>query len=196
MVAPGTCHSAIVSDFSGCALRAFVRFVQLRPVPSGCRARRPFRPLPPPPRRLADVPRLAGAPGERGRTLAAVQMTLRDVAQDSLTELIFDPDDPDIARGGGLRRGHYRLDGDNTLVMQRVSFVPGVTLTGRIEGFATRVQRGRLRVGGSAAPPGRLALRGEHVSGSLGGRRVSAALDGPSAAVALAAQRDDRPLAR
>ena len=91
-----------------------------RAVPTRCpRARRLFRPSPPPPRRLADVAPLAGTSGLRGRTLAAVKLTLRDVAEDSVTELIFDPDDPDIARGGGLRAGRYRIDGDNTLELRR-----------------------------------------------------------------------------
>jgi pimeloyl-ACP methyl ester carboxylesterase len=196
VVAPATGHSAIGSDFSGCALRAFARFVQLRQVPASCPpVRREFRPAPPPPRRLADVPRLRGTTGARGRALAAVKLTLRDVIEDSLTQLIFAPGDSDIARGGGLRGGHYRLDGDNTLELTRLAFVPGVTVTGRLERFGSRRQRGRLRVGGAAASRGWLLVRGQRVSGRLGGRRVTGALNAPSAAVALATRRD-RPLLR
>ena len=111
VVAPATGHSALGSDFSGCTDRAFARFFQERSVPVRCpRARRFFLPSPPPPRRLRSVPPLAGTSGLRGRTLAAVRLTLRDVAEDSITELIFDLDDPDLARGGGLRAGHYRID--------------------------------------------------------------------------------------
>jgi pimeloyl-ACP methyl ester carboxylesterase len=194
VVAPATGHSAIGSDFSGCALRAFARFVQRRPVPASCPpVRRVFRPQPAPPRRLADVQRLRGTSGVRGRALAAVKLTLRDVAEDSLTQLIFDADDPDIARGGGLRAGTYRIDGDNTLVLRGVAYVPGVRLSGRIGHFAERRQRGRLRVGGPAAPAGRLVVRGQRASGRLGGRRVRGALDAPSAVGALAARRDERP---
>ena len=182
LVVPATGHSAIGADFSGCAQRAFARFMQLRPVPAGCEnARRPFLPAPPPPARLADVARLRGTSGIRGKTLAAVRLTLRDVAEDAVTELIFDPTDPDLARGGGLRAGHYRI-------------VPGVTLTGRIENFLTRRQRGRIRIGGKAAPHGLLAIRRLQMRGRLGGRRVAGALNAPSAVAAISARRKRWPL--
>ena len=195
VVVPATGHSTIGSDVSGCAQRAFARFIQLRPVPPGCgRARRVFKPAPPPPGRLADVARLRGTSGIRGRTLAAVKLTLRDVAEDAVTELIFDPRDPDLARGGGLRAGQYRIDGENTLELDGVAFVPGVTLSGRIEHFFTRRQRGRVRIGGRAAPHGRLAIRRARMRGRLGGRRVTGALNAPSAVAALSARRDRWPL--
>jgi hypothetical protein len=195
VVAPDTGHSAIGSDFSGCALQAFARFVQRRPVRPRCRrGRRAFPPTPPPPGRLADVSRLRGTAGIRGRTLAAVGLTLRDVAEDSITELIFDPRDPDIARGGGLRAGRYRIDSETTLELQGVAFVPGVTLTGRLRHFLTRRQSGRLRIGGRAAPHGLLTIRRQRVSGHLGGRRVSGALNAPKAVVALSARRNRWPV--
>jgi pimeloyl-ACP methyl ester carboxylesterase len=194
VVAPATGHSAIGSDFSGCAQRAFARFVQRRPVGPRCRrTRRAFPPQPPPPRRLAGVPRLRGTSGIRGRTLAAVKLTLNDVIEDAITELILDPRDPDIARGGGLRAGRYRIDSANTLELDGVAFVPGVTLTGRIERFLTRRQRGRLRIGGRAAPHGLLTVRRQRVSGRLGGRRVSGSLTAPAAVVALSARRERWP---
>jgi pimeloyl-ACP methyl ester carboxylesterase len=196
VVAPATGHSAIGADFSGCAQRAFARFVQRRPVPASCpRPRRAFLPHPPPPLRLADVPRLRGTTGVRGRTLAAVKLTLRDVTEDAITQLIVDPSDPDIARGGGLRAGRYRIDSENTLALDGVAFVPGVTLTGRLEHFLTRRQRGRLRIGGAAAPHGLLTVRGMRVSGRLGGRRVSGSLTAPTAVAALSARRERWPIA-
>ena len=159
VVAPATGHSALGSDFSGCTDRAFARFFQERSVPERCpRGRRFFLPSPPPPRRLSSVSPLAGTSGLRGRTLAAVRLTLRDVAEDSITELILDLDDPDLARGGGLRAGHYRIDADNTLELDGVAFVPGVTLSGRLEHFGERRQRGRLRVSGRAAARGLLRV--------------------------------------
>ena len=195
VVAPATGHSALGSDFSGCTNRAFALFFQEGSVPVRCpRARRLFLPSPPPPRRLATVEPLAGTSGLRGRTLAAVQLTLRDVAEDAITELIFDPHDPDIARGGGLRAGHYRIDGDNTLELDGVAFVPGVTLTGRIERFGERRQRGRLRVSGRAAARGLLRLERQTVRGTLDGRRVRVELNARTAVRALAAQRERWPL--
>ena len=195
VVAPATGHSAIGSDFHDCARRAFARFVQLRPVPPRCpRVRRLFEPKPPPPARLADVLPLRTTWGIRGRTLAAVVLTLLDVGEDAITELIFDPRDPDIARGGGLRAGHYRVDGNNTLELHGVVFVPGVTVSGRLEHFLTRRQRGRLRVGGRAAPHGLLKVRGERIRGRLGGRRVRLARNASAAVAALRARRDALPL--
>jgi pimeloyl-ACP methyl ester carboxylesterase len=195
VVAPATGHSALGADASGCTVRAFMRFFQDRPVLERCpRVRRAFPPSPPPPRRLADVSRLQGTSGQPGRVLAAVRLTLRDVSEDSITELIFDPHDPDIARGGGLRAGHYRIDRDNTLELDGVAFVPGVTLSGRLAHFGERGQRGRLRIGGPAAASGRLVVRRQRVRGRLGGRRVSAALNAPTAVRALTAQRARWPL--
>jgi pimeloyl-ACP methyl ester carboxylesterase len=195
VIAPATGHGAIGSDFSGCAQRAFARFVQLRPVPPPCASvRRPFSPVPPPPRRLADVPRLRGTSGTRGRTLTTLKMTLLDVAEDSITQLIFDPRDPDIARGGGLRAGRYRIDVENTLVLEGVAFVPGVTLSGRVRHFLTRRQEGRLRIGGRAAPHGVVKIERQQLHGRLAGRRVSGALNAPTAVVALSARRGRWPL--
>ena len=116
------------------------------------------------------------------------------MAEDAITELIFDPHDPDIARGGGLRAGHYRIDGDNTLELDGVAFVPGVTLTGRIEHFGERRQRGRLRVGGRAAARGLLRLERQTVRGTLAGRRVRVELNARTAVRSLAAQRERWPL--
>jgi pimeloyl-ACP methyl ester carboxylesterase len=196
VVAPATGHSALGSDFSGCTDRAFARFFQERTVPARCpRGRRFFLPSPPPPRRLSDVPPLAGSSGLRGRTLAAVKLTLRDVAEDSITELIFDLNDPDLARGGGLRAGHYRIDAHNTLELDGVAFVPGVILNGRLEHFGERRQRGRLRVAGRAAARGLLRIERFAVSGRLGGRRVRANLSAQAAVSVLAAQRQQRPAA-
>ena len=100
VVAPATGHSAIGADFTGCARRAFARFVQRRRCRRSCpRRRREFLPHPPPPLRLADVPRLRGTSGVRGRTLAAVKLTLRDVTEDPVTEVIFDRRAPACSPG-------------------------------------------------------------------------------------------------
>jgi hypothetical protein len=118
-----------------------------------------------------------------------VRLTLVDVAEDSVTELVFDIDDPDRARGGGLRAGHYSIDRDNTLSLGGVAFVPGVTVSGRLEHFGERRQRGQLRVSGGAAAQGLLRLNGGRVRGVLGGRPVRAGLYARRAINALAAQK-------
>jgi hypothetical protein len=133
---------------------------------------------------------LRGVRGDRGRTLATVGLTLRDVLEDAVTELIFAPDDPDLARGGGLRHGTYRIGGGGTLVLRDLAYVPGVRLSGRIARFGARRQRGLVRIAGAAAPAGSLRVSGQNVEGVLGGRRLRARLNSlaatPSEAAAAA----------
>jgi len=189
VVAPDTGHSTLGSDLSRCAERAFARFFQGRAAQTRCpHVRREFGAEPPPPLRLSQVARAPGVRGARGRALTAVALTLRDVAEDSLTELILDLSDPDLARGSGLRAGRYRIDGRGTLTLHDMVFVPGVRLDGKLRRFGSRRQRGHIRVSGGAAPGGIVAIRGDRASGRLGGRRVRARLRlGPIAAAARAA---------
>jgi hypothetical protein len=59
------------------------------------------------------------------------------------------------------------------------SIVPGVRVTGTVNfkpGKFPLVLSGRVRVSGSAAAPGSLRISGGRVSGTLGGRKVSARL--------------------
>jgi pimeloyl-ACP methyl ester carboxylesterase len=177
VVAPATGHAALGADPSGCTLRAFARFFRGQPVRTRCRpVRRAFPATPPPPRALRQVPPLRSVGGFRGRALSAVALTLRDVAEDVPSELILEAGDSDLARGGGLRAGYYRIDGEGTLTLDGVAFVPGVLLSGRLEGFGGQRQRGRLRVWGPATPDGLLSVRRRLATGRLGGIRVSARL--------------------
>jgi hypothetical protein len=177
VVAPATGHSALGSDPSVCTMRAFARFFQGRPVSTRCRRiQRLFPATPPPPTALRRVPPVPSVPGLRGRALTAVSLTLQDVAVDALSELILDLGDPDLARGGGLRAGRYRLDGRGALHLHGVTFVPGVRVSGRLARFTWRRQRGVLRLSGPATPDGRLSVRGRRVVGRLGGVRVAARL--------------------
>jgi pimeloyl-ACP methyl ester carboxylesterase len=194
VVAPATGHSALGSDLSGCADRAFARFFSGRTVSTRCpRRRRAFRVSAPPPRRLSAVAPAPGATGVRGRAVGALALTLRDVAEDSLTELIVDAGDPDLARGGGLRAGRYRIDGRNALHLRGVAFVPGVRVSGVVRRFGERRQRGRVRLSGPAVPDGLLRLRGRRVSGRLGDKSVRAVLGrGAGAARAVVARRSLR----
>jgi hypothetical protein len=167
VVASGTGHSALSSDPSGCTARALARFFRDRPVAGSCRrSPRLFPALPPPPLRLGRIP-----------PLRAVAQTLRDVSQDSLSQLILDPDDPDLARGGGLRGGFYRVDGRVTLHLSRVAFVPGVRVSGFLRRFEDLRQAGRLVVRGRV--DGALRVSGRRVVGRLGGQRVAGSLGAP-----------------
>jgi pimeloyl-ACP methyl ester carboxylesterase len=173
VVAPASGHSALGSDVSGCVERAFARFFLGRRFSSRCRrTRRMFAAIPPPPtsvRRLSSAP---GSRGRRGRVLTAIALTLKDVFEDSLTNLILDFRDPDLARGGGLRNGRYRLDGNSRLILKRLAYVPGVRISGFINRFGEGSQRGRLRIAGPSTPNGRLRLFRNRIAGRLGGRRV------------------------
>jgi pimeloyl-ACP methyl ester carboxylesterase len=192
VVAPATGHSTLGSDPSGCTGRALARFFRDQLVARSCRrGPRPFPALPPPPERLRDVRPASGTRGVRGRALGALAQTLRDVSQDSLTQVVVEVDDPDLARGGGLRGGRYRVDGRFTLHLKRVAFVPGVRVSGRVRRFEEPAQTGRLRLSGPAVPDGALRVLGRRVVGVLGGQRVAASLGGPAtagAARALAAR--------
>jgi len=198
VVAPDTGHSAIGSDFYGCTQRAFARFIQRRKVPRGCpRRAHAFPATPPPPRRLSAVLPLRGTRGNRGRTLAATKLTLLDVFEDSLTTLVFGAGETDRARGGGLRAGRYRIGSDNAAELDGVAYLPGVTVTGRIERFLTRREHGRVRIGGRSAPHGVLRIHGFRITGRLAGRRVRGNLRSPVTVTASAVHDiADTPLAR
>jgi hypothetical protein len=188
VVAPATGHSALGSDGSGCTERAFARFFRDQPVRTSCpRERRRFPPSPPPPRALRQVPPARGVSGARGRALTALALTVKDVGEDALTRFILDERDPDLARGGGLRGGRYRIDGRVGLHLSGVVFVPGVRVSGKVSRFASPRQRGRLRVSGPATPDGVVSLRGRRLRGRLGGRAVSAVLSTRAAAAGLQA---------
>jgi hypothetical protein len=163
---PGVGHSALGADFDGCSLRALARFFAGRPAGGRCRrdpqGRLPVAPVPP--RSLADLPASGGVRGRTGRTATALIYTLDELLVDLLDEL-----DPATgqARVGGLRRGSATF-GRRGLVLRRLSYVPGVELSGRLAG-----RRGRIRIGGRAAARGVLRPgRGERLVGTVGGRRV------------------------
>ena len=67
-----------------------------------------------------------------------------------MTELVFDPRSRDIARGGGLRGGTYRIGQNGGVVLRGLRFIPGVRLTGRIRRFGER-RAARAGEGGRAA---------------------------------------------
>ena len=125
-----------------------------------------------------------------------MKLTLRDVISDALTALVFGHGDTDRARGGGLRAGRYRIDSKSRAVLDGVVYVPGVTVTGRLEDFLMRRQSGRLRIGGRAAPHGVLRFHGLRFAGRLGGRRVSGNLRAPVRVLASSARLEAPPLPR
>jgi hypothetical protein len=189
-VAPGTGHSALGSDASGCMERAFSRFFRGGRLPRACKRRRKreFTPAPVPPLTLKEVPRAGRVRGKTGRALGAVGLTLDDVSEDLFSAFLADFDDASgDARGGGLRGGRYLSKGSGTLFLRGVEFVPGVRVSGTIRSFQESGQKGRLRITGRATPNGRLTIRGSRVRGRLGKRRVRARLPIKSIVIDLSA---------
>jgi pimeloyl-ACP methyl ester carboxylesterase len=177
LVAPSTGHSAIGASGARCLSVAFDRFFTGGHLPTRCPPRgHEFAPTPVAPTSLGQVRPARGVAGARGRALTALTLTLGDVNDDSLASLIANELDPDLARGGGLRGGAYRLGVDGTLLLKRVEYVPGVRVSGRVRGFGEKRQRGRLRIAGRGVPDGVVTLRGRRLKGRLGGRRVRARL--------------------
>jgi len=180
---PATGHSVLGSDLSSCSTRALRNFFRgLAPRP--CKDQGELLPPSPvPPRSLSRLPRAPGLPARTGRTLLAARLTLADLFEHALDALLFSSDGFTIAPVGGLRAGYFKA-GATTLRMHGYSWVPGVTLSGKVplRGTAT------IKVGGSAAARGTLKIseRGV-VRGRLGGHRVSGHFAGAARVAAAAA---------
>jgi pimeloyl-ACP methyl ester carboxylesterase len=167
----GVGHSVIGTDETFCAPRAVAAFYEGRAVPRRCPGPRRGPLLGPPPRSLGAVQPAPGLAGRLGRTIAALALTLRDVRDDPVAAFL--PLGSRVwARGGGLRGGRYRIGERDTLAMHRVEYIPGVRVSGRLHRFGLGRQRGRLRLGGPAAPRGRLSLRRGVLRGTLADQRV------------------------
>ena len=183
VVAPATGHSAVGSDFSGCADRAFKRFLANRPVQTRCRRyRRTFQPTPPPPTRLSAVQKLRGSSGGRGRALEAVKETVFDVADDAYIQILGQLSLPPRHRArwrpaGRALPAHERQHAEAARgcvrarhdAQRRAAELPGAP--------AARLAQGRRRRGaarpadGPPRPDERAARRpaGERIAQSAGG---------------------------
>jgi pimeloyl-ACP methyl ester carboxylesterase len=179
---PDTGHSVLGSDIFGCATRALRSFFRGLTPPT-CRERGELLPPSPvPPTKLAQLPRLRGLSAQTGRTLLAARLTLADVFEHAVDSLLFSSDGFNIPPIGGLRAGYFKVT-SSALLMHGYSWVPGVTISGRLplRGAAT------IRVGGSAAAHGvlHISARGD-VRGRLGGHKIAGRFTG-AAKVAAAA---------
>jgi hypothetical protein len=103
-------------------------------------------------------------PGRAGRTLSAIKRTLVDGGLQIQSLFAAIADEAPGLRGGriGLKDYGFKLD--------RLEYVPGVKLSGRLNG--TYFSHGYVRVFGSAAAAGRLRLRHGVLRGRLRGHRV------------------------
>jgi pimeloyl-ACP methyl ester carboxylesterase len=181
LLVPNTGHSVLSSDPTHCASDALQALFAGKPI-EPCKATPPpplLRLTPLAPSSLTKVPSARGSHGLPGRTLAAVLLTLGDFDRQLELQLIGQSSASAGAlslRTGGLRAGWARLTGE-ALTFNGYSYVPGVTISGRISS-TTRV----LRVGGRAAAHGTLRVGPQMtLSGVLGGKRVRLEENGPQA---------------
>ena len=170
LVVPGAGHAPLGADVGGCTGRRLLRWLDGKPIGDRC----PRVPTGVPavgvtPSAIGQLAPASGVAGaRRGRTVAAVDATLDDVA------LGFSPAF-DLAmgtRGLGLRGGRFNVR-QGRLRLTEVVVVPGV----RVSGAEGRDGVLRLRIGGRSATPGRVTVSRRGVlRGRLGGRAVRARL--------------------
>ena len=166
---PNVGHSVLGDDLSSCSTRALQHFFRGQPI-GACLPHRPLvSPSPIPPRSLSQVPLPLGKHGRSGRTFGAVQDTVADVGERLIDALFNSPDGLTISPVGGLRAG-YMTAGPRDVVLHGYSWVPGVTVSGKVPDHGSA----RLVVAGRAAARGVLVVsqRGR-VRGVLGGHEVS-----------------------
>jgi pimeloyl-ACP methyl ester carboxylesterase len=177
LVVPYTGHSVLGTDFSGCALLAVKAFFGGLPVQVCAPASNIFTPTPITPTHLESVNPAAGVPGRAGRTVTAVLDTILDLNRQVIgATLQANQALPSGASFGGLRGGYARLR-LGAVLLHRLSFVPGVELSGTIPVKGGRLQAATVLISGSAAAPGSVRVgAGKHVSGDLGGKRFNVAL--------------------
>ena len=119
-----------------------------------------------------------GFSARTGRTLLAARLTFADLFEHAVDALLFSSNGLTIQPVGGLRAGYFDASA-TTLRMHGYSWVPGVTLTGKVPLHGTAT----IRIGGSAASRGTLHIseRGR-VTGRLGGHKVSGHFAGAASA--------------
>jgi hypothetical protein len=108
-----------------------------------------------------------------GRTIGAAVLTLGDFERQMVLTLVEHASEallgPPSVRIGGLRSG-WGGTVHGKLVLHGYSYIPGVTVSGKISSAGTR-----LRIGGSAAVHGAILLNAHGtLTGALGGQRVHA----------------------
>jgi pimeloyl-ACP methyl ester carboxylesterase len=176
LVVPFTGHSVIGSDFSGCAAEAVAAFFGGgsvgQPILPCAPSADPFAPTPITPTKLAYVHPAPGLSGKPGLTLTAVLDTIVDLNRQVIgATLQADAELPSGSSFGGLRGGYVKLS-PAKVQLSRLTFVPGVELSGTFPVKNGQLQTTTLRVTGVAAANGAVRVgSGARVTGTLGGRR-------------------------
>ena len=169
LVLPGVGHGVLAGDFSRCAERAVLTWLDGARPRSRCPRVRPV---------LAPVGRLAALPTGRrasaARAREAVAATLRSAAAAWYTS----GRGPGGARLPGLFAGRLSSRDADSFSLSRFSDIRGVELTGRLEAFSnTRgplVQfQGTLKITGRRDVRGTVTVSQGRLTGRLGGSPIS-----------------------
>jgi pimeloyl-ACP methyl ester carboxylesterase len=171
LVVPGVGHAIIGDDPSGCGVRALLRFVAGRSVPTSCKRVPTFvTNVKAPPASFAALGGVSGLPLRVGRTVRALGATIDDV-------LLLYSDAILTSSGGGLRGGSWAFHGGR-LLLDHYQAVPGVEVTGGGRSTNRALRRGwRLKITGANAAQGTIVLHIHgRVNGRLGGHRIHGTL--------------------
>src|SRR5438094_7997411 len=172
---PGVGHSVLGTDLTNCAQNALAVWLSGGVPPSRClRSPTPVNPIGAFPASFATLkPGRTG--GVRGQTLAAVAKTVREAAASWAFSLTGFTGVHAIA---GLYGGTIRASG-TSFVLKGYSTVAGLRISGSLRLYRPEAGPaiparfvGSVRVDGTKAAHGRLAVGPSTLSGRLGGRRV------------------------
>jgi hypothetical protein len=167
LVVPGSGHSVLGNDYSGCAESAVHAWLAGRPVRKRCTAEPPMlAPLAAFPE-SGDVPE---APAGPRRTVELVGKTLRE-AQATWLLLLLNGEH----RAAGLRGGAL-TGGNTTFKLRDYSVAPGVRVSGNVlvdEDSAALTFAGAVNVSGPGASAGSVVLHHDgRLEGLIGGKVV------------------------
>jgi pimeloyl-ACP methyl ester carboxylesterase len=179
LVVPYTGHSVIGSDLSGCAEVAVTAFFAGTQVQACKPTPDTFSPTPITPTRLASVQPIPGLRGNPGRTLTAVLDTLVDLERQVIgATLQAQQELPSGSSFGGLHGGYARLS-PAAVRLSRLTFVPGVQLSGSLPASGGRIHSITVRIGGGAASHGTVTIAsGQRATGKLGGVHFNVSIAG------------------
>jgi pimeloyl-ACP methyl ester carboxylesterase len=184
VVVPGVGHDPLDVDLSGCVVTALRRFYDGDAVGHVCdHARNQVRPYPKPPRSLQSLGSPFGVSGTRGRIVSGVYLTVFDgytalleQAAGGFQQLV----------GGGLRAGRYAGSLTGSLKLVRDSYVAGLRVSGDVRTGTETLFVGAVHVDGPGDLDGVVRFdKNGHISGRIGGRRITGA--DPTAGAARAA---------
>jgi len=164
LAVPAVAHSVLSGDISGCAIDGTVAFLAGKPAQKCTAFPRVPELLPYIPANASSLIHTAGLPGVEGRTATALGATLFDAVHQAGRAA-----EGGRRKIGGLRAGTLTIGGSG-LTLRGYSVIRGIALTGTVPFSATGT--GRLAVGGAAAAPGRLTLKGTRLAGRIGTHRV------------------------